>query len=65
METMSPGEVAFRDQIRFGLQPVLHIMPARRTLVRAGQLLKIEVLDHLVIGRGEHKSLRALGCMCE
>ena len=32
-----------------------------RDLVRAGQLLKIEVLDHVVIGRGEHKSLRELG----
>ena len=32
-----------------------------RDLVRAGQLLKIEVLDHVVIGRGEYKSLRELG----
>ena len=32
-----------------------------RDLIRAGQLLKIEVLDHLVIGRAEHRSLRELG----
>ena len=30
-------------------------------LVRAGQILRIEVVDHVVIGRGEHRSLRALG----
>jgi DNA repair protein RadC len=34
---------------------------ATRELVRAGQILKIEVVDHVVIGRGEHRSLRALG----
>jgi len=34
-------------------------------LVRAGQLLKIEVLDHVVIGRGEHRSLRELGYLYE
>jgi len=32
-----------------------------RDLIRAGQLLKIEVLDHVVIGNGNHSSLRALG----
>lgn len=32
-----------------------------RDLIRAGQLLKIEVLDHVVIGRPDHKSLRELG----
>ena len=33
-----------------------------RDLIRAGQLLKIEVLDHVVIGSGnESKSLKALG----
>ena len=30
-------------------------------LIRAGQLLKIEVLDHIVIGNPNHTSLRALG----
>ena len=33
-----------------------------RDLIRAGQLLKIEVLDHVVIGRPGHRSLRELGC---
>jgi DNA repair protein RadC len=32
-----------------------------RDLIRAGQLLKIEVLDHVVIGNPKHSSLRALG----
>ena len=32
-----------------------------RDLIRAGQLLKIEVLDHIVIGQPSHVSLRNLG----
>jgi DNA repair protein RadC len=32
-----------------------------RDLIRAGQLLKIEVLDHVVMGHGNFSSLRALG----
>src|SRR6202158_5564465 len=32
-----------------------------RDLIRAGQLLKIEVLDHIVIGNQSHSSLRSLG----
>lgn len=32
-----------------------------RDLIRAGQLLKIEVLDHVVMGNGNHCSLRELG----
>ena len=32
-----------------------------RDLIRAGQLLKIEVLDHIVMGRPNFCSLRALG----
>jgi len=32
-----------------------------RDLIRAGQLLKIEVLDHIVIGHPKHISLRELG----
>jgi len=30
-------------------------------LIRAGQLLKIEVLDHVIIGATSHSSLRSLG----
>ena len=32
-----------------------------RDLIRAGQLLKIEVLDHVVIGTSQYSSLRELG----
>jgi DNA repair protein RadC len=32
-----------------------------RDLIRAGQLLKIEVLDHVIMGHGRHASLRSLG----
>jgi DNA repair protein RadC len=32
-----------------------------RDLIRAGQLLKLEVIDHVVMGQCEHKSLRGLG----
>jgi len=32
-----------------------------RDLIRAGQLLRIEVLDHVVVGAGRHCSLRTLG----
>ena len=36
-----------------------------RDLIRAGQLLKIEVLDHVVMGNQNHTSLRALGYFCQ
>ena len=32
-----------------------------RELIRAGQLLKIEVIDHIIIGNPNHSSLRELG----
>jgi DNA repair protein RadC len=32
-----------------------------RDLIRAGQILKIDVCDHVIIGQGEHMSLRTLG----
>jgi DNA repair protein RadC len=32
-----------------------------RDLIRAGQLLKIEVLDHVIMGNPKHCSLRELG----
>jgi len=32
-----------------------------RDLIRAGQLLKIEVLDHVILGAGQRCSLRELG----
>ena len=35
-----------------------------RDLIRAGQLLKIDVVDHVIIGQSTHSSLRALGYFC-
>ena len=32
-----------------------------RDLIRAGQLLKIEVCDHVIVGNGAHNSLREMG----
>ena len=32
-----------------------------RDLIRAGQLLKMEVIDHVVMGNGNRSSLRELG----
>jgi hypothetical protein len=32
-----------------------------RDLIRAGQILKIEVLDHVIMGQGNFSSLKALG----
>jgi DNA repair protein RadC len=32
-----------------------------RDLIRAGQLLKIDVVDHVVIGANSHVSLRSMG----
>jgi hypothetical protein len=32
-----------------------------RDLIRAGQFLKIEVLDHVIIGNPNHSSLRSMG----
>jgi DNA repair protein RadC len=32
-----------------------------RDLIRAGQLLKIEVIDHVIVGNPNHLSLRTLG----
>jgi hypothetical protein len=29
MKAVSPGEVAFREQLRLGLQPMLHIVPGQ------------------------------------
>jgi len=34
-----------------------------RDLMRAGQMMKIEVVDHLIMGTGRHCSLKALGYM--
>jgi len=38
MKTKNPGEVAFRQQLGLGLQPVLHIMAGLRTLVHITEI---------------------------
>jgi DNA repair protein RadC len=42
-------------------QPSEADIKVTRDLIRAGQLLKIEVLDHVIIGRPNYSSLRELG----
>jgi DNA repair protein RadC len=42
-------------------QPSEADIKVTRDLMRAGQLMKIEVLDHVIIGNPSHASLRALG----
>jgi len=42
-------------------QPSEADIKVTRDLIRAGQLLKIEVLDHVIVGNPKHCSLRELG----
>lgn len=42
-------------------QPSEADIKVTRDLIRAGQLLKIEVLDHVIVGANRHTSLRELG----
>ena len=42
-------------------QPSEADIKVTRDLIRAGQLLKIEVLDHVIVGKPNHCSLRELG----
>jgi DNA repair protein RadC len=42
-------------------QPSEADVKVTRDLIRAGQLLKIEVLDHVVVGRPNHCSLKEMG----
>lgn len=42
-------------------QPSEADVKVTRDLIRAGQLLKIELLDHVIIGNPTHCSLRSLG----
>ena len=55
MKTVSPGEVPFREQMRLGLQPVLHIVSGKRTLVH---ITEVCPPGHLV--RRRHKVNSAL-----
>ena len=42
-------------------QPSEADIKVTRDLIRAGQVLKIELLDHIVMGAGNRSSLRELG----
>jgi DNA repair protein RadC len=42
-------------------QPSEADIKVTRDLIRAGQLIKIEVLDHVIVGNPNHCSLRELG----
>lgn len=42
-------------------QPSEADLKVTRDLIRSGRVIKIEVLDHVIIGRGEHVSLRSMG----
>lgn len=73
---VSPA-ILFREAIQIGASSVIacHFHPSNdptpsgadiqltRRLVKAGDVLGIEVLDHVVIGGDEHASLRDLGLM--
>jgi DNA repair protein RadC len=73
---VSPS-ILFREAIQIGAASVIasHFHPSNdptpsgadiqltRRLVKAGDVLGIEVLDHVVIGGDEHASLRDLGLM--
>jgi DNA repair protein RadC len=47
--------------VKFEATPSEADIKVTRDLIRAGQLLKIEVLDHVVLGNPNHSSLRELG----
>ena len=42
-------------------QPSEADIKVTKDLIRGGRFLKIEVLDHIVMGQGNHSSLKALG----
>jgi len=66
----------FRPAIRFGAmsiilahnhpsgdaQPSVEDIAMTRTVIEAGNLMDIEVLDHLIIGRNKFSSLKDAGC---
>ena len=57
-EKPEAGEAAVEaDLSQHGLPTLIGIID----LIRAGQLLKIEITDHIILGRDCHVSSRALG----
>ena len=55
MKSVNPSKVAFRDQLRFGRQPVLYIVPGLRSLV---DIIEVGPPGHFV--RRWHKASCAL-----
>jgi len=51
MKAVSPSKIAFRDQLRFGRQPMLYIVPRLRTLV---DVIEVCPSGHFI--RRRHKS---------
>lgn len=45
-------------------QPSEADIKVTRDIIRAGQLLKVEVVDHVIVGNPSHCSLRELGYFC-
>lgn len=59
--TSAPALVLAHNHPSGEPQPSEADIKVTRDLIRAGQLLKIEVLDHVIIGNPNHCSLRELG----
>jgi DNA repair protein RadC len=59
--TMAPAIILMHNHPSGEATPSEADIKITRDLIRAGQLLKIEVLDHVIIGQGAHVSLRELG----
>jgi len=59
--TSSPAVVLVHNHPSGDPTPSEADIKVTRDLIRAGQLLKIEVLDHVIMGTPKHTSLRELG----
>ena len=55
VKTVNPSKIAFRDQLRFGRQPVLYIVPGLRSLV---DIIEVCPSGHFI--RRWHKNVSAL-----
>ena len=55
VKTVNPSEIAFRDQLRFGRQPVLYVVPGLRSLV---DIIQVCPSGHFI--RRWHKNVSAL-----
>lgn len=59
--TSAPAMVLMHNHPSGEATPSEADIKVTRDLIRAGQLLKIEVLDHVIMGKPNHTSLRELG----